>query len=227
MLRSETIANLCAALAVAQATIQNPTKNRTVTVQPREGKAYSFAYATLDCVLDCIRAPLARAGLVLVQTVDQDAGGPVVTTAIYHATGEYIGHQVPVITDRPGSQALGSALTYARRYGIVTLLGLAADEDDDGNEAAGNKVTGAAPVPVKAQPAAVAVPAKPQPPAVAGTTAPKARWDVAMARYVAAVGIDEATHQVQALKEKHGNNKLACLEELEAMVAHLRVEGVK
>lgn len=134
------IGSLAVDLAKAQAELTNPHKNREVTVQPREGRAYHFSYATLDSILDGVRPILARHRLSIVQLLIAGDKGPVMRTMLLHASGQSISTDVPVIVDRPGNQALGSGMSYARRYGLIALLALAADSDDDGNEADGNTV---------------------------------------------------------------------------------------
>lgn len=223
-IRSDSIANLAAALAKAHATFPPLTKNRSVTVRPREGAPYSFDYATLDHIMDSIRGPLAAHGLAILHTLDaQDGGALVVETVLVHASGEFLGVAIPAKADRPGNQALGSALTYARRYGVTALLGLAADDDDDGNAADGHQVErrqDRQPAPRQAQ-----APQAQAPKAQDGAAAPKARWDAALAILVAAIGQDEAIHQAEALKAKHGPAKLAALAELEEMASHHRKAG--
>ena len=131
---------LAAALADAQAELKNPPKNREVTVRPREGAPYSFSYATLDGILDMARPVLAKHGLSLVQVIAQENGEAYVRTYLLHKSGEQIHADVKLMIDRAGNQAMGSAMTYARRYGILGLLCLAADDDEDANAADGNVV---------------------------------------------------------------------------------------
>ena len=133
---------LAAALADAQAEIKNPVKNREVTVTPREGRPYSFSYATLDSILDGVRPILAKHGLSIVQTIMQEGEAPaVVRTHLVHKSGEVISGDIRLQIDKAGNQGLGSAMTYARRYGLLGLLALSADDDNDANEADGNTVT--------------------------------------------------------------------------------------
>lgn len=161
MRTSESIEKISAALAKAQGEMTNPPKNREVEVAMKNGGKYRFRYATLDGVLDVVRKPLATAGIALIQTVDHiaptgvvvlrnvDTGeeshvpsGPTLwlTTRLMCA-GEFVETSIPVIPESGGMQALGSAITYLRRYAITALLGLAAEEDDDANTQAGNTAT--------------------------------------------------------------------------------------
>lgn len=141
MLQSDQIDKLAAALAKAQGAIQNPTKNREVEVRTKTGGAYKFSYATLDNIFDTIRAPLADNGLSFTQTLYTNGDSKLrLITLLMHESGQWIRTETPVQVADPGMQALGSAQTYARRYAISSLLGIAADEDDDANAADGNHI---------------------------------------------------------------------------------------
>jgi hypothetical protein len=124
---------LVAALAKAQTQFATVTRDKTVTVQTRTGGSYQFSYAPLDTILAAVRTPLSENGLVLVQTLDDGA----LVTSLLHESGASISGRMtlPSTTD---IQGLGSAITYLRRYAIQAMLGIAAEEDDDGNHAAGN-----------------------------------------------------------------------------------------
>lgn len=138
MLQSESIAQLAAALAAAQGEFPLIPKNRTVTVKTRTGGSYTFSYAPLDTILSCVRLALSKAGLALAQAVVTDANNTDnLRTYLFHSTGEFLANDTPIYNGGGdnASQAYGSGLTYARRYGITALLCIAADEDDDGNGA--------------------------------------------------------------------------------------------
>lgn len=131
---------LVAALAKAQTQFAPVTKDKTVTVQTKTGGSYKFSYAPLDTILAAVRGPLSKNGLVLVQTLDDGA----LVTSLLHESGASISGRMAL----PGTndiQGLGSAITYLRRYAIQAVLGIAAEEDDDGNRAAGNKAETKAP----------------------------------------------------------------------------------
>lgn len=140
MIASPSVAALAAALNVAQRQIQAPAKNKTVKVASAKG-SYSFKYATLDSILEAIREPLSVNGLSFSQGVERVDGQLRLTTLLMHTSGEWLGSWVPMQVQTEGMQALGSAISYARRYGISNALGITADEDDDGNAADGNKMT--------------------------------------------------------------------------------------
>lgn len=108
--------------------------------------AFRTKYATLQSVLETIEEPLWANGLVLLQRFESGEGGPVLITEIVHAaTGDRISSALPIVSKDPTDpQKLGGAITYARRYSLLALLGLA-PEDDDGNSAAQPRQRVAAP----------------------------------------------------------------------------------
>jgi hypothetical protein len=132
--------SLAAALASAQGLFVNPERNRTVQVTTKTGGKYTFKYATLDTVMDVIRAPLASNGLAISHAISREEnGGWSCITRLLHSSGQTIECPVPIIVEpNANAQGWGSAITYAKRYGICALLAIAADEDDDGNAACGN-----------------------------------------------------------------------------------------
>jgi len=125
MNKSESIANLAAALCKFQANIGKVKKEAT-------NPFFKSKYASLANILDVIQKPLADAGLSFCQLPDADC----LTTILMHDSGEWIEatYCMPVVkTNDP--QAMGSAITYARRYALGSILGLNIDEDDDGEKA--------------------------------------------------------------------------------------------
>lgn len=128
---------LAAALANAQAAFPAIARDKTVTVSSaRTGKSYTFKYAPLDSILNAVRKPLSENGLALAQLLDD---GDLVTMLMHKDGGRLAGR---VALPNPDEvQALGSAITYLRRYSIQAILGIAAEEDDDGNRASGNDAT--------------------------------------------------------------------------------------
>jgi hypothetical protein len=147
---SESFTQIAAALAVASGAFGEIKKDREVEVKTRAGGSYCFKYATLSAIVAAVRPALSTNGLVLVQSVvteggyDPASGAAVeedfLETRLVHASGEWFANLTPVLidADEKGAQAYGSAITYARRYGITQLLCVVADEDDDGNAASGN-----------------------------------------------------------------------------------------
>ena len=126
------------ALALAQAQAEFPPLPRSKTVQVRSDKgSYEFSYAPLDEILSAVRPALAKHELALTQTFR----GPVVRTLLLHSSGEWIASDLPLPTVPAAPQQLGSLITYVRRYAVVSILGVAAEDDDDGNVAQGNQAT--------------------------------------------------------------------------------------
>jgi hypothetical protein len=143
----EKMPELFAALAKAQGEFAPIAKNRSVTIQPKEGRAYHFRYADLEAILAAVRPALAANGLALVQPVD-DRDGAKLVTALMHASGAALvsATQIPKIGDRDPKQ-YGALLTYLRRYMVTALLGVAADDDldENGNHSDFETTTAAAP----------------------------------------------------------------------------------
>lgn len=135
---SPEIDKLAAALAIAQGAWENPPRDREVTVQTRTGGSYKFKYATLSAVLDATRKPLAENGLSITHIMIERNGRNRLISRLMHASGQWMESEFPLFVSEQTNQALGSALTYAKRYSRCALLDIAADEDDDGNAADGN-----------------------------------------------------------------------------------------
>ncbi len=131
---------VAAALAKAQAEFQPIHRDRTVTVRMKSGGQYTFSYAPLESILRATMPALNKQGLALTQRIGTEGNGELVITSLLHEAGE-ISNSVRVICKEEGAQAYGSALTYARRYGVTLLLGICADDDDDANAAEGNEST--------------------------------------------------------------------------------------
>jgi ERF superfamily len=134
---SETVAALASALAKAQAELINPEKSLTATI--RTGRAGEceriFRYAPLSSGLDLVRKTLGQHEIATLQTttIDQTAGMVNLTTTLAHASGEWIASDWPVcpIAETANPQRMGAALTYARRYALFTLVGIAGEDDLD------------------------------------------------------------------------------------------------
>ncbi len=94
-------------------------------------------YASLAGIVESVRPALVKHGLVLVQQpCATSMGAPGLRTTLIHAeSGEQISEAVPLVIDKQNMQGLGSALTYARRFGVLAILNLVADADDDANAA--------------------------------------------------------------------------------------------
>ena len=134
---SESIATIAAALAKAQVELTNPEKSLVATIRspfPREADR-TFRYAPLSSGLDIVRKGLGRHEIATIQTtaIDKDAGLLRLTTVLAHSSGEWISSEWPVcaIADIASAQRMGAALTYARRYALFTLVGIAGEDDLD------------------------------------------------------------------------------------------------
>src|SRR6516164_6284294 len=134
---SGSIGALAAALAKAQAEIANPEKSLTATiVSPFPSVANrTFRYAPLSSGLDLVRKCLGQHEIATVQTtaIDDDSGLIRLTTTLVHASGEWVSSDWPVcpVSETVAPQRLGAALTYARRYALFTLVGIAGEDDLD------------------------------------------------------------------------------------------------
>jgi hypothetical protein len=134
---SETVAALASALAKAQAELVNPEKSLTATIRTgRPGEhERSFRYAPLSSGLDIVRKTLGQHEIATLQTtaIDPTAGMVNLTTTLAHASGEWIASDWPVcpIAETANPQRMGAALTYARRYALFTLVGIAGEDDLD------------------------------------------------------------------------------------------------
>jgi hypothetical protein len=134
---SDTIGAIAAALAKAQAELTNPEKSLTATTTsglPR-GAERSFRYAPLSSGLEIVRKSLGRHEIATVQTtaIDHEAGLIQLTTVLAHSSGEWVASDWPVcpVSDTAAPHRMGAALTYARRYALFTLVGIAGEDDLD------------------------------------------------------------------------------------------------
>lgn len=125
------------ALAKAQGEFPVLAKSRTVQVRSDKG-SYSFDYATLDDLQQAVRGPLAKHGLCLLQPFYGPHGGKELRTILGHSSGARIEATIS-IADAPNVQALGSQLTYLKRYALKSLLCINDGEDDDGAQATGHQ----------------------------------------------------------------------------------------
>src|SRR3954468_17616 len=134
---SETIGAIAGALAKAQIELRNPEKSLTATIHspfPREADR-SFRYASLSTGLDLVRKSLGRHEIATVQTtsIDERAGLIRLTTTLAHSSGEWMSSDWPVcpVSETAAPHRMGAALTYARRYALFTLVGIAGEDDLD------------------------------------------------------------------------------------------------
>jgi hypothetical protein len=164
---SETIGAIATALAKAQGELSNPEKMLTATLPLRNGER-TFRYASLASGLDLIRKCLGQHEIAFMQTTAVDQDQIILTTLLVHASGEWISSLWPVCpASEPSAQIKGAALTYARRYALFALVGIAGEDDLDAPDLV-----------QKAEPA----PEQPKPPSKSGSPPPLAAEESAKLR---------------------------------------------
>jgi hypothetical protein len=144
---SESVAAIATALAKAQTELSNPEKAMVGTVyNNRSDSSQSFRYASLSSGLDIIRKTLGGQQIAITQTTDIDrAGGTVnLTTVLLHTSGEWISSDWPVcqLSETSAPRRMGAALTYARRYALFTMVGIAGEDDLDAPDLANVQTQG-------------------------------------------------------------------------------------
>ncbi len=200
MTKSETIGALAGALSKAQAAMRCAAKDS-------ENPHFRSRYADLQSVWEAAREPLAKNGLSVVQIPATTDRGVSVETILLHESGEFIGGTVEVPLSKMDAQALGSGLTYARRYSLAAVVGIAPGDDDDAEAAVGRAATGkaASPGTTARQSRAQNRPTSPERPA-AHTPAPP---DPKEAEYHERIR--------GALRQLFGDDKQAALARVEAL----------
>jgi len=128
MNQSENISELVAALSKAQGKMRPAIFNKT-------NPHFKSKYADLASCMEACRLPLSENGLSVMQFVEQSDSAYYLVTMLAHVSGQFIKSFLPLQMKNPTCQALGSELTYLKRYGISAMLGIVADDDDDGNAA--------------------------------------------------------------------------------------------
>src|ERR1700720_234934 len=134
---SESFAALATALAKAQAHLVNPEKSLTATIRPgRPGETErTFRYASLSSGLEIVRKTLSEHEIAVIQATALDPASRILnlTPPLAHSSGEWIASQWPVcpLADIASPHRMGAALTYARRYALFTLVGIAGEDDLD------------------------------------------------------------------------------------------------
>src|SRR3712207_4424102 len=132
---SDSIAHLAGALAKAQVELVNPVKSCTAMLERGRGGGgggETYRYAPLSAGLDIVRKALGKHEIAVIQAteVDRENGTVVLTTTLAHGSGEWIAAKWPVcrVADMVQPKVMGAALTYARRYGLFSLVGLAGED---------------------------------------------------------------------------------------------------
>src|ERR1700694_1494492 len=133
---SENVAAIATALAKAQTELSNPEKAMIGTIyNARSDSQQSFRYASLSSGLDIVRKVLGGQQIAVTQTtdIDRDNGSVNLTTLLLHTSGEWISSDWPVcqLSETSAPRRMGAALTYARRYALFTIVGIAGEDDLD------------------------------------------------------------------------------------------------
>jgi hypothetical protein len=195
MHKSESIAALAAALSKAQAAMRCAMKDS-------ENPHFRSKYADLQSVWEAAREPLAKNGLSVVQVPGTTERGVSVETLLLHESGEFIGGVVEIPLAKMDAQALGSGLTYARRYSLAAVVGIAPGDDDDAESAVGRPQTGALNRPV--------INERPAP----HTPAPPSKRDAELHERIRG-----------SLRQIFGDDKAAALQEVEKLTAFTGKDG--
>lgn len=142
---------IATALAKAQGEIKNASKDAANEAFKREGKASK--YATLAAIWDACRPALSKHEIAVVQVPRITENGMIIHTMLMHSSGERLTGDFPIAVPATATpQQIGSAVTYARKYSLASMVGVAPDDDDDGNAAT---ETAGGPTQNKAKPPAV------------------------------------------------------------------------
>lgn len=136
MFMSAEIDQIADALSEFQSELKQPELSKEVSVKTRTGGTYSFKYADLSSCVKAAVPAMKKAGLAVTQLVI----GGTLTTLLVHKSGQWFKSELQ-IGNSPDYQALGSAITYLKRYSYCAILGIVADTDDDANAACGNEAT--------------------------------------------------------------------------------------
>ncbi len=129
MNKSESIAKLTEALCKVQRELQSARKGST-------NPYFNSKYADLSAVWDVCRQPLADNSLAVCQVMKNTESGLSLETILLHTSGEWISGEMAIHPVKSEPQAIGSAITYARRYQLAAILGVTVEDDDDDGEAA-------------------------------------------------------------------------------------------
>lgn len=137
-MQSENINELVEALAKAQAEIKGAVKDMTAGKDVK----FTYKYADLASVWDACRKPLTINDLAIAQITEIEDGKLYLDTMLMHKSGQWLKGRLPVEPVQRTPQGIGSALTYAKRYGLSSMVGVA-PEDDDGEAASRGAHNGA------------------------------------------------------------------------------------
>jgi hypothetical protein len=135
---SESVAEIALALAQAQLELNNPERTALGRITESNGRDVSFRYASLASGLEIVRKTLGTHKIAVIQTTDVDRNFGLVnlTTKLMHASGQWLSSEWPVcrLSDTSAPRRMGAALTYARRYALFAMVGIAGEDDLDSPE---------------------------------------------------------------------------------------------
>jgi hypothetical protein len=187
MRTSESISNVAKALCEAQKNISHAAKDKT-------NPHFKNDYATLESVIDATKQALLDQGISVLQGVSKSD----VTTRLLHTSGEWIESSVELILDRQNMQGLGSAITYARRYSLASMLNIS-QADDDANEAS------KPPVKQQSQPTPKPQPQQQKPPAQSKAPSDISEWIIELGPQSKLSGTRLKDHDINFLIEQRDN----------------------
>ena len=142
---SENLADLAAALCAVQGELKP-------AIKQADNPFFKSKYVDLPGVWEAIRPLLAKNGLSVVQTFTASADGPTIVTTLMHKSGQWVSSELYLEPAKSDPQGVGRAITYGRRYALAAMVGVVADEDDDGNAASQGQAYVAAKVQTPAAP---------------------------------------------------------------------------
>ncbi|MCM1093740.1 MAG: ERF family protein [Lachnospiraceae bacterium] len=133
---SDQINEIAAALSAFQGSLKQPKLSKEVKVKTKTGGSYTFKYADLSACAEAAAPFLKENGLAVSQIISEWT----LITLLTHTSGQWIKSELPIsLNNGADYQALGSAITYIKRYSYCAILGIVADADDDANAACGNE----------------------------------------------------------------------------------------
>ena len=145
--RSAEFGELATAMVAVQAELKNPKKDQTADIPTKSGGKYSYSYADLAGVLDSCRETMTKHGLAIFQPVAVERNAVTVSTLLAHKSGQWICSDLTLASNDATPQGIGSAITYARRYGLTAMVGIAAEDDDGAGASRGNQKQDRKPAP--------------------------------------------------------------------------------
>lgn len=222
MQTSPTIGALCAALAKAKVDFSPAVKDGA-------NPFFHSDYLTLAGAYKATTTGLSNNGLAVIQATSFTNDSLTLTTVLAHSSGEWISGAYPINPVKSDPQGIGSAITYARRYAFMAIVGLA-PEDDDGNEANGREAQARQEresvqvpanrnlIPHGIQPTNTAPQVLRQPVAVSKE---RQEYDRLVDSIIKKVGAEEGNHQINAIKKSNGTNWVKTVAELKSLEASL------